>query len=224
MRDDRPRSAFTRSEWRAITQARLAATQQATAIWPHDDLLWRLESSAALAAAGAAGDSTADALEASAAIAAVEAVKLTPARAACQSALADALGARALRTGSKAFADSARAAYARAEELAPNDGWLLVSRARFELAMRNGVAALEVAQKLTGRYPEAAVGHVLSGTALLLLGRKSEARAAFAHSLDRRWEEDAGPQRAAVAQLLASKRMAPPRGSKRTRHQPAGHP
>ena len=224
MRDDRPRSAFTPSEWRAITQARAAATQQATAIWPHDDLLWRLESIAALSAAGAADDSTADALEQSAAIAAVEAVRLTPVRAACQSTLADALGARALRTGSRAFADSARAAFARAEELAPNDGWQLVSRARFELAMRNGVAALEVAQKITGRYPEAAVGHVLSGTALLLLGRRSEARAAFAHSLDQRWEEDAGPQRAAVAQLLASKRLAPPKAGKRSRRQPARQP
>lgn len=224
MRDDRPRSAFTRSEWSAITQARAAATQRATAAWPHDDLLWRLESIAALSAAGAVGDSTADALEESAVIAAVEAVKLAPARASCQSALADALGARALRTGSRAFADSARAAFARAEALAPNDGWLLVSHARFELAMRNGVAALEVAQQLTGRYPEAAVGHVLSGTALLLLGRKSEARAAFAHSLDQRWEDDAGPQREAVAQLLASKRLAPAKGGRHSRHQPARQP
>lgn len=213
MRDDRPRSAFTPSEWRAITQARVASTQQATAIWPHDDLLWRLASVAALSAVGPAGDSTADALEESAAIAAREATKRAPARAACQSAFADALGARALRTGSKAYADSARAAFARAEALAPNDGWMLVSRARFELAMRDGVKALEVAQKVTGRYPEAAVGHVMTGTALLLLGRKAEARAAFVQSLTMRWEEDAGAQRDAVVQLLASKRLAPPVGT-----------
>jgi Flp pilus assembly protein TadD len=88
--------------------------------------------------------------------------------------------------------------------------------------MRDGVAALEVAQRLTGRYPEAAVGHVLSGTALLLLGRRAEARTAFEHSLAQRWEEDAGTQREAVVQLLASKRLAPPgKGGRRSRRPPA---
>ncbi len=218
MRDDRPRSAFTHSEWRAFTEARMSSTQRATTAWPHDDLLWRLASIASLAAASSAGDSTVDALEEAGAICAREAVRLAPARAACQAALADALGARALRTGSTDFADSARAAYVRAERLAPNDGWQLVSHARFELAMRDGVGALEVAQQITGRYPEAAVGHVLSGTALLLLGRVREARAAFKHSLEMRWEEDAGPQRAAVESLLASRRLAPPgKGGKRSK-------
>ena len=221
MRDERPRTAFTPSEWRAITQARVGLMQQATAIWPHDDLLWRLESVAALAAAGTAADSTADALEESAAIAAREAVLIAPARAACQSALADALGARALRTGAPAYAESARVAFERAEALAPNDGWLLVSHARFELAIRDGVRALEVAQRITGRYPDAAVGHVLSGTSLLLLRRVREARAAFEHSLEVRWEEDAGPQRAAVEQLLASRRLALPKSGKRSRRAPA---
>ena len=221
MRDERERAAFTPSEWRAVTQVRVASTQRAAATWPHDDLLWRLASVAALTAAGPAADSTADALEESAAIAAAEAVRLAPARASCQSVLADALGARALRTGSSAYADSARGAYARAETLAPNDGWLLVAHTRFELAMRNGVAALDVAQRITGRYPEAAVGHVLSGTALLLLERRREARASFEHSLTLRWEDDAGPQRKAVEQLLASKRLASPaRGGKRAKRQP----
>jgi predicted Zn-dependent protease len=136
----------------------------------------------------------------------------------------DALGARALRTGSKAFADSARAAFTRAEELAPNDGWCSVSRARFELAMRNGVAALEVAQKLTGRYPEACVGHVLSGTALLLLGRRSEARARSRTRSKQRWEEDSRATAGGRGAMLASKRMAPPKGGKRSRRQPARHP
>ena len=216
MRDDRPRTSYTPSEWQAVTLARAARLQQATAAWPHDDLFWRLSSIASLAAADASPDSIADGLEESAVLAAREAVRLAPGRASCQSALADALGARALHTGSSAYGDSARRAFARAEALAPNDGWLLVSHTRFELADRDGKLALEVAQRITGRYPEAAVGHVLSGTALLLLNRVTEARAAFERSLTLRWEEDAGAQRAAVEQLLASRRLNPPaRSAKR---------
>ena len=52
-------------------------------------------------------------------------------------------------------------------------------------------------------------------------GALREARAAFAHSLQQRWEEDAGPQREAVAQLLASKRLATPKAGKRSRRPPA---
>lgn len=222
MRDGRPRSAFTASEWQAISFDRMSRMQQATTSWPHDDMLWRLSSIAALAAATVAPDSTAGAIEESAALAAREAVRLTPARAANQAALAEALSARALRTGSPAYADSARSAYARAEALAPNDGWLLVARTRFELANRDGVRALEVAQRITGRYPEAAVGHVLSGTALLLLRRVADARAAFERSLTLRWEQDAGAQREAVVQLLASRRLAlPAKSEKRSKRRPA---
>ena len=47
--------------------------------------------------------------------------------------------------------------------------WLLVASARFQLAHRDGVRALEIAQRITGLYPEAAVGHTLAGAALIVL-------------------------------------------------------
>jgi hypothetical protein len=52
-------------------------------------------------------------------------------------------------------------------------------------------------------YPEAALGHSLSGAALLLLGRTDEARAELLRARSARWEEDAGEQRAALERLLA---------------------
>ena len=51
---------------------------------------------------------------------------------------------------------------------------------------------------------EAAVGHTLSGAALLLLHRPAEARAELLRARASRWEEDAGQQRAAVERLIES--------------------
>ena len=125
-----------------------------------------------------------------------------PARAANVSEMANALGARALRVGSSALADSAEALFARATAMAPADGWLLVSRIRFELARRDGEEALASARMLATLYPEAALGHSLSGAALLLLGRTDEARAELLRARGARWEEDAGEQRAALERVL----------------------
>jgi MarR-like DNA-binding transcriptional regulator SgrR of sgrS sRNA len=86
--------------------------------------------------------------------------------------------------------------------LAPADGWLLVAHARFELARRDGVRALVVAQRLSGLYPEAALGHTLAGTAFLLQERPAEARGAFQQALAARWEPDAATQRTAVEALV----------------------
>lgn len=202
-RDEVARAGFTPSEWAALTGARAAALQRATAIWPHDDLLWRLACSTNLQAA-ALPDGDAARAEAAAERAARRAVALVPLRAASHVSLADALAARALRTGVASTADSAGKAYARAEALAPVDGWILVAHARFELAHRDGVQALEVAQRLTGLYPEAAAGHTLAGAALLMLKRPGEAMTALRLARDARWEQDAAPQRAAVDRLLES--------------------
>lgn len=198
----------TPSEWRAITEAHARAMQRAVSVWPHDDALWRLASQASLAEAvvalaspDAASIPTA---EHKAEVAARRAIALEPGRAQSFACLGDVLGARALRTGQQAVADSATAAYSRAAALAPADGWLLVEHARFQLARRDGVRALEIAQRITGLYPEAAAGHTLAGAALILLDRPGEARAQLLTAREARWEEDAGQQRAAVERLLAS--------------------
>ena len=127
---------------------------------------------------------------------------MEPGRAQNFASLGDALAARALRTGQQPTADSADAAYAMASGLAPVDGWLLVAHARFQLARRDGRRALEIAQRITGLYPEAAVGHTLAGAALILLQRPDEARAELLRARTARWEEDAGEQRAAVERML----------------------
>lgn len=197
----------TPSEWRALATSRATSVQHAVAVWPHDDLLWRLASAASLAEAAAVGARDRDqgiAAEARALAAARRAIALAPGRAESHACLGDALAASALRTGAQATADSADAAYAGAGALAPADAWLMVAHARFQLARRDGVRALEVAQRITGLYPEAAVGHMLSGAALLLLGRAAEARAELLTARTARWEDDAGPQRAAVERLLTS--------------------
>ena len=200
-RDELSRAGFTPSEWVAVTSARAAALQRATAVWPHDDVLWRLACETALGVAPRPeGDG--DRATVSAERAARRAVAIAPLRAASHVCLADALAARALRAGSAALAESAGVAYRRAEELAPADGWVLVAHARFELAHRDGVRALEVAQRLIGIYPEAAAGHTLAGAALMLLRRPAEAVAALERARGARWEDDAASQRAAVDRLL----------------------
>ena len=210
-RDEQLPDAASR-EWRELARARADGMRRAVAVWPHDDALWRLACQASLAEAAADNASDEDAAAAAGAtadLAARRAVALEPFRAASFVCLGDALGARALRTGQRAVADSADAAYARASVLAPADGWLLVAHARFQLARRDGVRALAIAQRITALYPEAAVGHTLSGAALILLHRTSEARAELLRARAARWEEDAGPQRAAVERLLES--IGPPR-------------
>jgi hypothetical protein len=199
---------------RALATAHADAARRAVSLWPYDDTLWRLECQSSLAEAGAAqagdarvavaGPAAGTGSESTAELAAWHAVAMEPGRAQNFASLGDALAARALRTAQKRTADSADAAYARASELAPADGWLLVSRARFQLARRDGVRALEIAQRITGLYPEAAVGHTLSGAALLLLHRPDEARAELLRARSARWEEDAGQQRAAVERLIES--------------------
>ncbi len=199
---------------RALATAHADAVRRAVSLWPYDDTLWRLECQSSLAEAGAAqagdarvavgGPAAGTGSESTAELAAWHAVAMEPGRALNFASLGDALAARALRTAQKRTADSADAAYARASELAPADGWLLVSRARFQLARRDGVRALEIAQRITGLYPEAAVGHTLSGAALLLLHRPDEARAELLRARSARWEEDAGQQRAAVERLIES--------------------
>jgi predicted Zn-dependent protease len=194
--------------------------RRAVSVWPYDDALWRLSCEASLAeaeaeAVGAAGDGRAtragSGAESGAERDAWHAVALEPGRAQSFACLGDALAARALRTGQKSTADSADAAYSLATGLAPADGWLLVAHARFQLARRDGVRALEIGQRITGLYPEAAVGHTLSGAALILLHRPEAARAELLRARAARWEEDAGPQRAAVERLLES--AGPPRAT-----------
>ncbi len=195
------RGDHTPSEWRAVTESEARALVRATSLWPHDDLLWRLANTSALQAAAAAESSDAERWRALAEHDARRAIALVPARASAWATLGDALAAHALAHGDAAVADSAELAYERASALAPSDGWIMVAHARFELARRDGVRALAVAQRLAGVYPEAAVGHTLAGAALLLQGRAGEARGAFEQALAARWEEDASGQRTAVAAL-----------------------
>jgi O-antigen ligase len=210
MRDDLPLAGRTASESHALLEARARSLDRAVVAWPFDDLLWRLASEASRDAAASAPDEVGrEARTVAAEITGRTAVRIAPRRAAAHVALAEALAARAQVTGAEAFADSAEAAYARAERLAPGNGWLLVAHARFELERRNGTRALEVAQRIVDLYPEAALGHVLSGSSLILLGRRDDARAAFGRALEARWEPDAGPQRRAVEELLASGALAP---------------
>ena len=201
-REARVRGDRTPSEWRALTESEALALERASKTWPHDDLLWRVASASALQAAGTAEPAAAARWRVGAEQSARRAIALAPERAAAWGSLADALAARALASGEAATADSATRAYERAVALAPADGWLLVAHARFQLARRDGVRALEVAQRLTGLYPEAAVGHTLAGAALLLQRRTGEARVAFEQSLVSRWESDALAQRESVVALV----------------------
>ncbi|HXS83219.1 MAG TPA: hypothetical protein VN896_10925, partial [Methylomirabilota bacterium] len=174
-----------------------------------------LASDASLAASAADSGVAAITVAMTAEGAARRALALVPSRAVNVERLATAVGARALMSGSTALADSAEALYARVTAMAPVDAWLLVSRIRFELARRDGERALASARRLAGLYPEAALGHSLSGAALLLLGRPDEARAELLRARGARWEEDAGEQRAALERLLqqleASSAAPPPR-------------
>jgi len=201
-REPAPRGNAMAAAWQATCAARAATAWRAARRWPGEETLWRLACDASLAESDATpGDSgVTPALEAEGA--ARRALALVPARAANVSELANALGARALRVGSSTLADTAEALFARATAMAPADGWLLVSRIRFELARRDGEHALASARMLATLYPEAALGHSLSGGALLLLGRTDEAREELLLARGARWEEDAGEQRAALERVL----------------------
>ena len=198
-----PRGSVTDAEWRAITAARAGDSWRAARRWPGEETLWRLACDASLAESDASPGPAGVTAALTAEGAARRALALVPARATNVSQLANAVGARALRVGSTALADSAEALFARATSLAPADGWLLVSRIRFELSRRDGEHALASARMLAELYPEAALGHSLSGAALLLLDRTDEARAELLRARGARWEEDAGEQRAALERLLA---------------------
>jgi tetratricopeptide (TPR) repeat protein len=193
----------------ALQRSRAAEAWRAAKLWPHDDVLWRLASDASLAEARALADTAAVPTAMVAERAARRALELEPMRATNLERVADALGERALRARSGGLADSAHALFDRASAMAPADGWLLVSWIRFELARRDGARALDAAQRLARMYPEAAVGHALSGAALLLLGRTDEARESLLRARAARWEEDAGAQRAELERLLAQLGPAP---------------
>jgi len=223
MRDDLPLAGRTASERHALLESRARSLDRAVVAWPYDDLLWRLASEASLeSAASTRDDGRREERGAAAERDARTAVRLAPRRAAAHAAFAEALAARARATGAEAFADSAEAAYARAEALAPGEGRLLVAHARFELERREGARALEVAQRIVGLYPEAALGHVLSGSSLILLERRAEARTAFQRALESRWEPDATAQREAVERLLASDALAPPPARRAAHRRRAG--
>jgi len=202
LREPQPRGNATASEWQAITAARAATAWRAARRWPGEESLWRLACDASLAEGDASPGPSGLTATLEAEGAARRALALVPARAANVSQLANAVGSRALRSGSAALADSAEAMFARSTSMAPADGWLLVSRIRFELARRDGEHALASARRLATLYPEAALGHSLAGGALLLLGRTDEARAELLRARGARWEEDAGEQRAALERLL----------------------
>lgn len=209
-RDGPDREATTPSEWRAITAVRAQSAWSAATLWPGEEALWRLACDAALAEADALGPAESGPSVAMAERAARRIMALVPARASAHERLGNALAARATLNGSRETADSADASYEGASRLAPADGWLLVSWIRFQLARRDGVRAYELSQRLIALYPEAAVGHTLSGAALLLLGKTSEAREELQRAKGTRWEEDAGEQRAAVDRLLAGIGPEPP--------------
>ena len=217
-RDGPAREQATPSEGRALTAVRAKAAWEAARRRPDEDQLWRLACDASLAEAEALG------ADGSASVAAAEhaarrALALVPARAAAHERLANALAARSLRSGAPAAADSADGSYGRAATLAPADGWVLVSWIRFHLARRDGARAYELAQRLTGLYPGAAVGHTLAGAALLLLERRAEARAELQLAQQARWEPDASAQRAALDRLVAELAREPvsPRTRRTTR-------
>ena len=203
-REDPVLGDATPEAWQAMLTARADAAWGASVDLPGEETLWRLACDATLAESDVLPASEGYTAALLAERAARTALALVPARAVNVERLANALGTRALRGGSASLADSAHALFERAATMAPSDGWLLVSQARFELARRDGPHALAVAQKLVALYPEAALGHTLSGAALLLLGRTDAARAALLHAMAARWEEDAGPQRAAAERLLQS--------------------
>jgi len=202
LRAPAPRGNATAAEWLATARARAAIAWSAARRWPGEETLWRLACDASLAESDASPGAPGLTAALTAEGAARRALALVPARAANVSQLAGALGSRSLRVGSAALADSAEALFARATAMAPADGWLLVSRIRFELARRDGERALASARRLAALYPEAALGHSLSGAALLLLGRADEARAELISARTARWEEDAGAQRAELERLL----------------------
>ena len=201
-REPAPRGTASAAEWQAMTAARAATAWMAARRWPGEETLWRLACDASLAESEASPGASGVTFALTAEGAARRALALVPARAANVAQLANAVGTRALRAGSAALADSAEALYARATSQAPADAWLLVSRIRFELARRDGERALASARALATLYPDAALGHSLSGAALLLLGRADEARAELLRARTARWEEDAGEQRAALERLL----------------------
>jgi Flp pilus assembly protein TadD len=192
----------TPEQKRELTSARAQTAWRAARRWPGEETLWTLACDASLAECdatpGAAGVTTALIAEG----AARRALALVPTRAVNIERLANALGTRALRAGSVSLADSAEALFARADAMAPADGWLLVAHIRFLLERRDGPRALAAAQRLAALYPDAALGHSLTGAALLLLGRDGEARDALKRAETARWEEDAGEQRAALERLL----------------------
>ena len=197
------RDRLATESWRAAVALRSRQAWAAAELEPGEESLWRLACDASLAEAEALPSHASGASLAAAEQAARRALALVPVRAASHERLASALAARALRTGEKPAADSADASFERACRLAPADGWLLVSWIRFQLARRDGARAQELAQRLVALYPGAAVGHALSGAALLLLGRPDEARAELVRAQGARWEEDAGAQRAEVDRLVA---------------------
>jgi hypothetical protein len=202
----------------AVQQSLRAATAA-----PGEDELWRLACDASLALGQAAMDrkegSTAGVAGRSAQAAAGQAIRLEPRRASNVQRLGNALTMRAhlLDVSSEgledqirrapevaALTDSADAAFAAAEKLAPADGLILTDRVRSQLMLGRATQALATAGRMTALYPGAATGHALEAAALIALDRRMDARAALVRANAARWEEGTESQHRAVEHLIRS--------------------
>src|SRR5204863_1221038 len=134
LREPATRGAATADAWQASLVARRELAWSAARRWPGEETLWRLACDASLAESEATPGVSGVTAALTAEGAARRALALVPVRAVNIDRLANAVGARAMRVGSEALADSAEAMFARVTTLAPADGWLLASRCRFELA------------------------------------------------------------------------------------------
>jgi O-antigen ligase len=200
----------------AVQQSLRAATGA-----PGEDELWRLACDASLALGQAAMDrkagSTAGLAGRSAQAAAGRALTLEPRRASNYQRLGNALTLRAnllevsaegleeqLRRGPEvaALTDSADAAFAAAEKLAPADGLVLTDHVRAQLMLGRATQALATAQRITALYPGAASGHALVAAALIALDRRPDARVALMRANAAHWEEGTETQRKAVERLI----------------------
>lgn len=169
-----------------LGEAKMSAWWAATRM-PREDQLWRLACDVSLARDDGIGAEEA----------ARHAVALVPRRASNLERLGNALALQGR-------ADEAYAAFEAARRLAPADGRIMVSEARAALALNQPDRALAVARRISGFYPDAAVGHALEGAALIDLGRADDARAALRRAVTARWEAGLDSQRPAVVATLAA--------------------
>jgi hypothetical protein len=215
VREPPPRGSATAAAWQATTAARAETAWRAARRWPGEETLWRLACDASLAASdadtGAAGrDRRVDRGGRREARAGARAAARGERRAS-----RDRVGHACARVGLGGTRRLGRGAV-RARVRTGARGWLAPGVAhpiRAFASRRRARARVRPAARRA--LSEAALGHSLSGAALLLLGRVDEARAALLRARAARWEEDAGEQRAALERLLqqfeASGAPPPPR-------------